>query len=176
MRAIGYGDKACRYGRRRCARGAGVKPGALGSDGTALKAAYDTLDPAGGKAWQMLRAAGANLNVPPADRSMWDIWALYADWGQILAQWDELRSDPVMLARSAPPSARPSPPFGAPKDARGSINQPDCPTSSAESLAVPEGAVRLSDPFQPRLDPFQTPFRPPPKGVFHVKHCLSGVP
>ena len=162
MRAIGYGDKACRYGRRRCARGAGVKPGALGSDGTALKAAYDTLDPAGGKAWQMLRAAGANLDFSPADWPMWDIWARYADGAQILAQWDGLRRDPVMLARSAPPSARPSPPFGAPKDARGPINQPDCPTSSAESLAVPEGAARLLDPFQPRLDPLQAPSRPLP--------------
>lgn len=133
---------------------AGVKPDALGSDGTALRKAYDTMDPAGGKAWQMLRAAGASLNFPSADQSMWSVWPFYADWQEILDHWSEFDSDPVALARSISrdldrnggPRGNAAaleqikarliaehgvcfpvgPTFGAPKDDRGHIIQPDC--------------------------------------------------
>ena len=133
---------------------AGVKPDALGSDGTALRKAYDTMDPTGGKAWQMLRAAGASLNFPSADQSMWSVWPIYADWEEIIAHWSEFDSDPVALARSISMdldrnggprgNARAlgdikarliaeygvcfpvGPTFGAHKDDRGYIMQPDC--------------------------------------------------
>lgn len=136
---------------------AGVKPDALGSGGTALRKAYDTSDPTGGKAWQMLRAAGASLNFPSADQSMWSVWPLYADWEQILGYWGEFDSDPVALARwismdlERPGGPRGNakaleeikarliaehgvcfpvgPTYGAPTDARGYILQPDCPTA-----------------------------------------------
>ncbi len=135
---------------------AGVKPDALGSAGTALKAAYDTMVPDGGKAWQMLRAGGASLNFPAYDWSMWSTWGLYADWEEMLAHWSEFGSDPVALARSISMDLDRSggprgnaaalqeikarliaehgvcfpvgPTFGAPKDERGYILQPDCPT------------------------------------------------
>ncbi len=136
---------------------AGVKPDTLGLRETALKAAYDTMDPTGGKAWQMLRGAGANLDFPDFDHSMWWSFALYADWEQILAHWSEFGSDPVALARlvsmdlgrNGGPRGNASaleqikarliadygvcfpvgPTLGAPKDERGYLLQPDCPTA-----------------------------------------------
>ncbi len=136
---------------------AGVKPDTMGLRETALKAAYDTTDAGGaggGKAWQMLRTAGANLNFPDFDHSMWWSFALYADWEQILAHWSEFGSDPVALARlvsmdldrNGGPRGNAAaleeikarliadygvcfpvgPTLGAPTDARGYILQPDC--------------------------------------------------
>ncbi len=136
---------------------AGAKPDALGPEGTALNKAYNTSDPTGGRAWQILRAAGASLNFPSAEQSMWWSFALYADWEQILANWDEFDSDPVALARSISMDLERSggprgnakaleeikarligghgvcfpvgPTYGAPRDARGYLVQPDCNTA-----------------------------------------------
>lgn len=142
---------------------AGVKPDALGSAGTALGAAYNTRDPGGGMAWQMLRAAGASLNFPAYDWSMWSKWGLYADWEKMLAHWSEFGSDPVALARSISmdlernggPRGNAAAlqeiearlitdygvcfPVGAlidlPKNERGYYTQPDCPTLKGSSAA-----------------------------------------
>jgi hypothetical protein len=136
---------------------AGASPDAMGRRDTALRAAYDTMDPTGGAAWQRLRAAGANLNFPDARGAIWSAWTLYADWEQILENWSAFDSDPVHLARGLSMDLdRLGGPrgnaealyeirarliadygvcfplgnlYGAPKDERGYLMQPGCMTT-----------------------------------------------
>jgi hypothetical protein len=136
---------------------AGASPDAMGARDTALWAAYDTMEPTGGAAWQRLRAAGANLNFPDARGAIWSAWTLYADWEQILENWSAFDSDPVHLARGLSmdldrfggPRGNPEALYeikarliadygvcfplgnlyGAPKDERGYLMQPGCMTT-----------------------------------------------
>lgn len=137
----------------------GAKPDAADNFETALSAAYDPQIDGGGKAWQLLRAAGANLNFPDFQKSMWDTWALYADWEQILAHWEEFASDPIHLGRSVSLELERNggprgngtmleaikarliadygvcfpvgPTLNQPEDERGFYIQPDCPRNTA---------------------------------------------
>lgn len=78
----------------------GVSPNSLGHLSTALEAAYEPLEDGGGKRFQLLRTAGASLNFPEPDKSMWNAWSRFARWEMILANWSEFKSDPVELGWS----------------------------------------------------------------------------
>jgi len=149
-RAIEKADRA--YLRALLAKGA--KPDVMGRIETALATSYDPRRPDGGEAFVMLRAAGASLNFPDYDRSMWERWAMFAKWEEILNHWEAFDSDAVMMGRSLSrdlerPDTRGSKAaleelkgrletrFGVcfpvnalielTKDARGYYVQPDCP-------------------------------------------------
>lgn len=140
-----------------------IMSGAGGSGESVLSNLYDPLEPDGGKAYQLMRAAGADINFPDYDGSMWSKWLFYARWDEILAHWGKFEGDPVKLGRSISVElARPGKPRGnaanleqikarlvadhgfcfpvgalkdLPKDERGFYMQPDCPTLKSSSTA-----------------------------------------
>jgi hypothetical protein len=131
----------------------GAKPDAIGTRQSALAAAFTWDKPDGGEAFALLRAAGASLNFPDFDRSVWREWTSRGRWKLVLANLSDFKGDPVGLARwvtmdQEHPGRRTSPelaevrrrleadhgvcfPVGAmidlKKDARGFYIQPDCP-------------------------------------------------
>ena len=143
----------------------GISPDAAGDTRPAVAEAYDPVAEGGGANFQLLREAGANLNLPTYDWSMWSTWALYARWEEILANWSEFRSDPVALGRTVsmelerrPPRGNATaldqikqrliaehgvcfpvgPTFGMPRDERGFYLQPECPKSTAANSPSPQ--------------------------------------
>lgn len=133
---------------------AAAKPDVMGSAKTALATAWQSGTPGGGAAFERLRAAGASLNFPGPDWSMWRTWSTYARWEEILANWSAFASDPVNLARSVSMELERSdtrgnvaalkeikarliaqhgvcfpvgPLIALPRDQRGFFTQPDCP-------------------------------------------------
>lgn len=131
----------------------GARPDAMGERRSALVAAFARDRPNGGEAFALLRAAGASLDFPDAERSIWDEWARFGNWELVLANWTAFKSDPVALGRwvtmdLANKGRRQTPALDAVKgrlesehgvcfpvgatagwatDARGFLVQPDCP-------------------------------------------------
>lgn len=141
----------------------GASPDAIVLGKSVMASLYDSLEPDGGKAFQIVRAAGASLNFPDYGGSMWKAWSTYARWDEMLTNWSEFESDPVQLGRSISMELeRPGKPRGnasdieqlkarliadygvcfpvgalinLPMDDRGFYTQPDCPALKHSSTA-----------------------------------------
>lgn len=99
-------------------------PDAAGFGGSVMAMLYDPLEPDGGEAYQRVRAAGADINLPDYEGSMWSAWSLHARWDEILANWGAFESDPVRLGRAVSVELeRPGQARGQPRGNRDDLEQ-----------------------------------------------------